>query len=88
MKFFLCSKVIQCHADLNSCENPSHHLNNVREQEPLSTAHFIWLSAASFDSHMNSNQGAVSLTSYLLGCILLQYSAANPNIFHLFFMEF
>lgn len=27
----------------------SQRLNNVKEQEPLSTADFIWLSAASFD---------------------------------------
>jgi len=30
--------------------SPSHHFNNVREQEPLSTAGFtVWLYAANFD---------------------------------------
>lgn len=52
----------------------SHHLSNVRQQEPLSTAgSAVWFYAANFDglySYMDSNQGAVSLTSYLLRWVL------------------
>lgn len=70
----------------------SHHLSNVRQQEPLSTAgSAVWLYAANFDwlySYVDSNQGAASPTSYLLRWVLLQCSGTDLTILHLFFMGF